>query len=158
MKLIIGGAYQGKLTYAKEACNVNDGWIDGAVCGFEDIWICSGIFHFHEYVKRLLQASECLETQKQGLQEQESLKLDSDIVFHIDGFANLEQTAETFAEKLLQKNPKIVIVSNELGYGIVPLEKKDRLWREVTGRMCTGIATRAEEVVRVVCGVGVKLK
>ncbi len=70
----------------------------------------------------------------------------------------IEQQAEAFADWLYKKNPNLVIVSNELGYGVVPMEKKDRLWRERVGRVCTCIAARADEVVRVVCGIGTRLK
>lgn len=139
MKLVIGGAYQGKLSYAKEAYQAGDGWIDGAACSLDgEIDTCRGIYHFHEYVKRLLQSGQ----------------LDGNNSHLID----MEQWAETFADKLCRRNPDILIVSNELGYGIVPMEKSDRQWRELTGRLCTCLARQADEVVRVVCGVGMRLK
>lgn len=62
------------------------------------------------------------------------------------------------AEQLLMKNPDLVIVTNELGYGIVPLEPFDRSWRETVGRVCTGLAKGADRVDRVVCGLGAVLK
>ena len=55
MKLIIGGAFQGKLEYAKTEYGLADGWIDGADCVLEEIGTCRGIFHFEAYVRRLLQ-------------------------------------------------------------------------------------------------------
>jgi hypothetical protein len=73
-------------------------------------------------------------------------------------FLHLEQDAETFAERLCACNPEILIVSNELGYGVVPMEKADRLWREAAGRICCALASRADEVVRVVCGIGQRIK
>ena len=33
----------------------------------------------------------------------------------------------------MQKNPDIVLVSNELGYGVVPIDAFDRNYRETTG-------------------------
>ena len=60
--------------------------------------------------------------------------------------------------KLLQENPRIVLVTNELGYGIVPIDPFDRSWRELTGRICTELAEHADEVTRVVCGIPVVLK
>ena len=140
MKVIIGGACQGKLAFAKREYQAADGWVDGQVCKLEEIKVCRGIYHFHEYVRRLM------DDRKEGLW----FSADQSIL-------GIEQQAERFAELLYEKNPDILIVSNELGCGIVPMEKKDRLWRETCGRICTALAARADEVVRVVCGVGQKL-
>ncbi|MFA5658948.1 MAG: adenosylcobinamide kinase, partial [Oscillospiraceae bacterium] len=38
-------------------------------------------------------------------------------------------------EAILQKNPDIIIITDEIGSGIVPIEKADREWREQTGRV-----------------------
>ena len=65
---------------------------------------------------------------------------------------------QELAEKLLMENPDVVIITNELGYGIVPLDPFDRNWRETVGRVCTGLAKGAERVDRVVCGLGMVLK
>lgn len=61
-------------------------------------------------------------------------------------------------ERILEKNRDIVIVSNELGYGVVPMERFDRLYRETVGRICTQAAAEAKAVYRVVCGIGVRIK
>ena len=49
-------------------------------------------------------------------------------------------------------------ISTEIGYGVVPMDKGDREWRETVGRTCCYIAKKADEVVRVVCGVGNRIK
>lgn len=51
-----------------------------------------------------------------------------------------------------------LVISNEIGSGIVPIDKKDRLWREQTGRMLTKIASQADEVYRVFSGIPQKIK
>lgn len=135
MKLIIGGACQGKLAYAKETYHIADGWADGRSCGREDLRSCRGIHHFHEYIRRMASSGE-----------------------QFAALEGLEQQAGEFARMLAKENPGLVIVSDELGYGIVPVEKTDRLWRELTGRICTCLAAQADEVVRVVCGIGIKIK
>lgn len=142
MKLVIGGAYQGKLAYAKKEYGITEGWADGRTCRMDEIWTCSGIYQFHEYVRRMGTGEP--ETGTQSADERE--------------LTEIEQDAERFAAELLRRNPDLVIVSNELGYGVVPVDKADRLWREMTGRVCTCIAGEAQEVVRVVCGIGVRLK
>ncbi len=52
----------------------------------------------------------------------------------------------------------VVIISDEIGCGIVPIGSFDRCWREVTGRVLTRLAARAEGVYRVTCGLERKIK
>ena len=61
-------------------------------------------------------------------------------------------------ERLMAENPGIVIVTNELGYGIVPMDPEERSWREADGRLCALLAAEASEVWRVICGIGQKIK
>lgn len=149
MKLIIGGAYQGKRKFAKNTYHSYDGWIDGKTCSVQELTVCRGIDHFHEFVKRLIQG-----------EFEEELTAGSDIPVHFSmaDLSGLEEQADVFAKWLYQRNPQIQIVTNELGYGVVPIERSDRMWREAVGRICTALAAQADEVVRVVCGVGMRLK
>lgn len=124
MKMVIGGAWQGQLEWAKAHYETKD-WIDGKTCPMEAIFSCGGICDFQEYVKRLLQEG---------------------------------QDAKKFADKLISLNPEVVIVSNEIGYGLVPIDAFDRRYREETGRVCTCLASYSEQVVRVVMGIGSVLK
>ena len=61
-------------------------------------------------------------------------------------------------EELLRVNPDIVLISNELGYGVVPVDAFDRKYREAVGRICTRMAAAAKRVVRVTCGIGTVIK
>lgn len=72
----------------------------------------------------------------------------------------LEETENytAFAEELYRRNPEICIITNELGYGVVPLEAFDRRYREATGRICTELAKRSSKVTRVVLGQGQVIK
>lgn len=70
----------------------------------------------------------------------------------------MEQDQELDLDELEKQNPGIVLVTNELGYGVVPIDKFDRAYREKTGRVCCQVAKRAEEVHRVVCGIGMVIK
>lgn len=51
-----------------------------------------------------------------------------------------------------------VILCNELGCGVVPMEARDRAWREQTGRLCCELAEQAKEVYRVTCGIAMQIK
>ena len=59
-----------------------------------------------------------------------------------------------FTKKL---NCEIVII-NEIGCGIIPLEKSEREWREMTGRAGCILADRSEKVYRVCCGIATLIK
>lgn len=69
-----------------------------------------------------------------------------------DGYP--EKEIITFVEK----NPECIIISDEIGNGIVPTDGFEREYRERTGRILVELADRAQEVVRVICGIGQKIK
>lgn len=60
--------------------------------------------------------------------------------------------------KRIDKCPELIIISDEIGNGIVPMDKDERRWREETGRILCKIAQRAECVERVTCGISVRIK
>ena len=81
----------------------------------------------------------------------------------MEGLVNKLNIAESILNPILQaeleeKNPDVVILSNELGYGVVPVDQFDRAYREKTGRVCCKVAQAAQEVHRVVCGLGTVIK
>ncbi len=126
MKLIIGGAFQGKLAYASAAAEIApEEFADGAVCGFEVLDTCRGMNHFHEYVRRYLAEG---------------------------------RSVEELPERIVQKNPEVVLVANELGCGIVPMDPFERQFREAFGRLCCRLAQEAKEVHRVICGLGTVIR
>ena len=60
--------------------------------------------------------------------------------------------------EFVEKYPNCVIISDEVGNGIVPIEAFEREYRERTGRILVELAKKAEEVERVICGIGQKIK
>ena len=50
------------------------------------------------------------------------------------------------AERICGENPEVIIICDEIGCGIVPLEKSDR------------VVERAEHVERLICGIPQRLK
>ena len=51
-----------------------------------------------------------------------------------------------------------IIICDEIGNGIVPVEPFEREYRECVGRILVQLAKRAEEVERIICGIGQKIK
>ena len=63
-----------------------------------------------------------------------------------------------FYDKYLEKHPDTVIICDEVGSGIVPLDSFEREYRERLGRLLCEIAAKAERVERIVCGIGQRIK
>ncbi|MCR5600916.1 MAG: bifunctional adenosylcobinamide kinase/adenosylcobinamide-phosphate guanylyltransferase [Ruminococcus sp.] len=126
MKMIIGGAYQGKIRFA---CNWLDmdraDMINGSTCDFEEAFSADVIKSYHRLIARLL----------------------------AEGVDPVE-----FTKKLCEQNKDAVIIMDETGCGIVPIEKSDRTRREVTGRCGCIIARESDTVIRVICGIPTYLK
>lgn len=73
-------------------------------------------------------------------------------VFYFDG--GLEPTDALISD--LKK--KKVVIFPEMGCGLVPMDEKQRLYRDEWGRIGCVLAKEASEVYRVTMGIGVKIK
>ena len=69
----------------------------------------------------------------------------------------LKEVAE-FLDAAQKTTKTIILVTNEIGLGIVPEYKLARVFRDIAGRVNQYIANRAQEVYLVVCGIKVKVK
>ena len=65
---------------------------------------------------------------------------------------------EAMIENFGKEHPDCILICDEIGNGIVPMEAEERIYRERTGRILEQLAAQADEVVRVVCGIGQKIK
>lgn len=65
---------------------------------------------------------------------------------------------ETLFKRLREKDADIIIVSSELGAGLVPEAKLSRLFRDMHGKVNQYIAKNADEVYYVIASIGVKIK
>lgn len=64
-------------------------------------------------------------------------------------------SADALLPELLRKN---IVICNEVGSGVVPIDKAERAAREATGRLCVELAGRAEKVIRLCCGIPTVIK
>lgn len=69
-----------------------------------------------------------------------------------------EEKLTSLVDHLVKTNPEIVIISDEIGYGIVPIDKIERKWREQTGRICCQLMQHTSTCYRVTAGIGRKIK
>ena len=143
VKLVIGGRAQGKLAYVMGQ-DPSAHVINGAEALKDAAWETAeegadalegketrGIplwNRFHEFVKEGL---------SEGKEPQELWEL---------------------TKRRMEELPELVILCDEIGNGIVPMEKEERAWREETGRLLCRIAAEAESVERVFCGIPTLIK
>ena len=69
----------------------------------------------------------------------------------------IDEVATLFT-RVKEMDGDIVIVSSELGAGLVPEAKLSRLFRDMHGRVNQYIAKNADEVYYVIASIGVKIK
>lgn len=125
IKLVIGGAFQGKREYAAKRYPKITRWADGETCSFEEITSCEGIDHFHLFLRRWL---------KCGKEKEELL------------------------EQIKGRESALVIICDEIGYGLVPVDAFERKYRECVGRTMTALTSMSVCVERVICGIGQTIK
>ena len=53
---------------------------------------------------------------------------------------------------------KQVIICNEVGCGVVPVDDRERKWRETVGRARWVLARAAGKAIRAQCGIGIVIK
>ena len=140
MELYIGGFAQGKLEYVKCRCNENQKTENF----FVKVIDCTD-----SHYKKMLLETEC----------------DILILNHLHLWVRdlldegmEEEKIQTTILSWIKSNPDAIIICDELGNGIVPIKKQERVWREQTGRLMIELAKQAERVERILCGLGQRLK
>jgi len=71
---------------------------------------------------------------------------------------NILEKIKAIAANLRKKKAKIIIVSNEVGLGIVPANRLGRDFRDIAGKVNQMVAKIADEVLFVVSGMPMKMK
>ncbi len=129
MILIVGGTSSGKATFARKLA-AQHGWSEDDIA---------------------FNVEELLWGQTEGTGQVASVGADA--AGHAVGKA-LPATPELI-ERLAAK---AIVTCSEVGGGVVPLDREERAWREAVGRMSCELASQADAVVRMVCGIPVVLK
>lgn len=124
MELVIGGAYQGKLT-----------------------WVCR---------RDSLQAADLLDC-RQGFPTEKAK-----CYYHLEALSWLcVQQGWQVENRLRDVVPLFqhaILICRDVGAGVVPLDSKERAWREQNGRMLQLLARDSEHVTRIFCGLPEVLK
>ena len=133
MILIIGGAYQGKLDYAKKEYDIKE----------NDVFMCSAGKSVEPGVHPVIDFSKkCVNSI-----EEFTFACISAGVEPLDYF--VEHEAEW---------QDSILICEDIFCGVVPLGADLREWRQATGRLCKYLSQQAESVIRIFCGLEQKLK
>lgn len=73
-------------------------------------------------------------------------------------WVNSGKDPQVCASEFCEEFEDVVIISQEIGCGIVPVSKQMREWREAVGRVNCVFSEYAKTVERVCCGLGMKIK
>lgn len=130
MILIIGGAYQGKLAYAKEHLGLNE----------EDIYRIGTLASIEDGLKSL--SYPVLYGMEHWIH---AMAVDGE-----DGLNYIKDRQELFQDK--------IIICEDNSCGVVPINETERAYREMAGQILTYWSQNADCVIRVFCGIGTVLK
>ena len=154
MVLIIGGWEQGKLNFAAGKYKLSaDEICDCAQAGLHEISQAKCVYGLHKYVDRLI---------RNGLEEAhiEDASALGSVKNSGTDFAFDEAFDDSdFLDRLISYfRSDAVIICDEVGLGVVPVGKEERIYRQAVGRLCCRLAEKADCVERVFCGIGMRIK
>lgn len=147
MNLVFGGAYQGKLDFAKNEFGLSN----GDVLNMADLCQMARTkndqdlnYGVDAVINQNIRTAKCA----YGLDEYIRLMIDRGL----DSDAWIEELIEGVKEL------ETVIIMNDYSQGLVPMDAEDRKFREANGRAMIKLAESAENVYRVFCGIGTNIK
>ena len=77
------------------------------------------------------------------------------VLFDLQELISTDSDSERIFPELLKKN---VVICSDISCGIVPIDRLEREKREAVGRLCIRLASFAERVVRIQCGISQIIK
>ncbi|HWQ79455.1 MAG TPA: hypothetical protein VN381_11585 [Anaerovoracaceae bacterium] len=151
MHLIFGGAYQGKLDYAKERYGLAD--LDIFVCG-------AGEGAGDREREGEHPGSPCEEFKE--CPRETGIDFNKKAVYRLEEFVlfcvRRGKEAVDYLDANRGKWRDTVFICTDISSGVVPIEPELRAWREMVGRTLMYLGKEAEEVTRMFCGLPQKIK
>lgn len=68
------------------------------------------------------------------------------------------ESLEEMHQRVMSKNPEVILIADEIGCGLVPMEEIEREYRDQVGHLLCTVAKQADHVYRVFCGIGRVIK
>lgn len=138
MRLIIGGYAQGKLSYVLTKYSLQEGVVWDSVMPDNTALPDAGVSNDTALPKKTVVMNHFHKWVKNRMS---------------DGGCPEEEIGI-----FLKYHEDCIIISDEIGNGIVPVDSFEREYRERLGRLLVRLAEKAEEVERIICGIGLKIK
>lgn len=69
-----------------------------------------------------------------------------------------EIDAKEFIMENMERLKDRIVICDDITGGVVPIEREVRRWRESAGRSMALLAKNSDEIIRVFCGIGVRVK
>lgn len=160
MILIFGGAFQGKLEYAKENFNIKSVYECGK--GKMTAGKSTEAYQSDDSLAAAQVDSNLEVMRSAGSFSDFAPDFTADAVCALEKFVlecvrDGREAADFFRENKEKWQDKILIM-NDVSQGIVPMDAQLRAFREMNGRLMLYLADEADEVIRVFCGIGKKVK
>jgi len=81
------------------------------------------------------------------------------LFYHANNRENsVKKQVDTFVRYLSEASCSLILVTNEVGCGIVPDNEMSRMFRDISGYMNRKIAQKADTVYLCTCGIPIKVK
>lgn len=104
--------------------------------------------YFKADVFSLPDSKEARELQEKYIDDIDFFKIEEDVMSEI----------EALIKGIRNSNSTVIMITNELGSGVVPETRLGREFRDIAGRANQFIASCSEEVYLTVCGIPMKVK
>lgn len=177
--LVTGGSRSGKSEYAEKILDGNDDvlYIATAIVTDEEMknridkhiirrnsnWnTYEGYKNLDECIKNSAKKNillDCVTIMITNLMFEKNIDFDSLSLEEVD---NMEKNIKNEFQKLIlsskENNKNLIMVTNEVGSGLVPEYRLSRIYRDIAGSVNQFIASLSDEVYFVTCGLPLKLK
>lgn len=110
------------------------------------------------YVKEKYPDAEWTDGAGCSLQEIETCEAIDHFHLFVRRWMQEGKTPKELTDTILGRDSRIIIVCDEIGCGLVPVDAFEREYREAVGRICTELVSHSDEVYRVTCGIGERLR
>jgi len=165
--LVLGGARSGKSAFAQRAA-------EAAAVGERPVLIATGQAFDDEMRERIarhqadrgdawltIEAPLNLAGALDELDEREAVVVDCLTLWlsnHMLADHDLATERSTLIEAVVSCRARLLLVSNEVGWGVVPETALGRRFRDEAGRLHQDLAAVADEVILIVAGLPLRLK
>ena len=111
-----------------------------------------------DYVLAVSKAKRVIDGAVCSVEEAENAQVLNHMHLLVKRYLKAGKNTEKLIDELYAYNKNIILICDEVGSGIVPIEREDRVYREAVGRLLCEAVKKSERVERIICGIGQCLK